>query len=79
LPCSRCLLTECLESELEETKGRLRAAMNQATRFVLGKGATIPIDMKIYRDRFEDEDGLQRFERVMRQLERVESVTKDAA
>ena len=42
--------------------------MDKATRFVLGRDATIPIDMKVFRDRFEDEDGLPMFQRVMRLL-----------
>jgi DNA polymerase I len=53
-PVHDALLAECAENEIEETKRRLRAAMDTATRMVLGGEATIPIEMKIYSDRNEN-------------------------
>ena len=46
--------------------------MDTATRMVLGGEATIPIEMKTYCERFEDEEGLEMFRRVQRHLEQAE-------
>ncbi len=78
-PIHDAVLVECAESEVEETKARLRSVMDEATRLVLGKEATIPVDMKVFRHRFEDGDGLPMFQRVMRLLEDVETAARDAA
>ena len=78
-PVHDAVLAECAESEIDETEVRLRAAMNRATKLVLGKDAVIPIVTKPFLDRFEDGDGLPMFQRVMRQLERVETATRNAA